>query len=167
VPSNIREKRHSAYYGAPIRTFLSGHSDQVLGTISAAQTFDLELEQRRAWQQEIEILKESLQGIEGTIFFEFDVPRLGSRIDAVIVSGPAIFPLEFKCGERAFHSADYNQAWDYALDLKNFHLESHHAPIFPVLVATEAPQRTTNGKLRISMVCILPCVAVHAIFVKR
>jgi hypothetical protein len=34
--------------------------------------------------------------------------------------------------------ADYNQAWDYALDLKNFHLASHDAPIWPVLVATEA-----------------------------
>lgn len=144
MPSNISEKRHSAYYAAPISIFLSSHPDQILGTIAGAQTFDLELEQRRAWQQEIEILKESLQGIEGTIFLEFDVPRLGSRIDAVIISGPAVFPIEFKCGECAFHTADYNQAWDYALDLKNFHLESHNAPILPVLVATEAPH-SDNG----------------------
>jgi len=52
------------------------------------------------------------------------VPRLGSRIDAVLISGPAIFPFEFKCGERTYHVADRNQAWDYALDLKNFHLAS-------------------------------------------
>ena len=66
------------------------------------------------------------------------MPRLGSRIDAVLVSGPAVFPIEFKCGERHFHVADFNQAWDYALDLKNFHLASHDAPIFPILVATAA-----------------------------
>jgi hypothetical protein len=98
----------------------------------------LDIEQRRAWEEEIAILKEALRGVEGTIYFEFDVPRLGSRIDAVLISGAAIFPVEFKCGESEYHKADYNQAWDYALDLKNFHLASHHAPLLPVLVATAA-----------------------------
>jgi hypothetical protein len=114
------------------------HPDHILGMLTAAHTFALEVEQRRAWEEEIEILGAALKGLAGTIHLEFDVPRLGSRIDAVLISGPAIFPLEFKCGERKFHMADYNQAWDYALDLKNFHLASHHAPILPVLVATAA-----------------------------
>ena len=70
----------------------------------------------------------ALSGLAGTLFLEFDVPRLGSRIDAVLVSGSAVFPIEFKCGERQFRLADYNQAWDYALDLKNFHAASHEAP---------------------------------------
>ncbi|MEZ5312498.1 MAG: DNA/RNA helicase domain-containing protein [Thermoanaerobaculia bacterium] len=63
---------------------------------------------------------------------------MGSRIDAVVVSGPALFPIEFKCGAKQFTTEDLHQAWDYALDLKNFHLDSHSAPIFPLLVATEA-----------------------------
>lgn len=95
---------------------------------------------------------ESLNGLEGTVYFEFDVPRLGSRIDAVVISGSAIFPIEFKCGERKYHIADYNQAWDYALDLKNFHLGSHDAPLLPLLVATAAtlsddawPESHTDG----------------------
>src|SRR5690606_26276825 len=50
----------------------------------------------------------------------------------------AVFPIEFKCGENQFRSAHFFQAWDYALDLKNFHAGSHEAPIFPVLVATAA-----------------------------
>ncbi len=99
---------------------------------------DLEVAQRQAWEQEIEILGSVLTGLTGTLYLEFDVPRLGSRIDAVLISGPAIFPIEFKCGERQFRLADYNQAWDYALDLKNFHAASHDAPILPILVATEA-----------------------------
>jgi hypothetical protein len=74
----------------------------------------------------------------GRLYFEFDVPRFGSRTDAVLVSGPAIFPIEFKCGERQFRLTDYNQAYDYDLDLKNFHAASHDAQIFPILVATQA-----------------------------
>jgi hypothetical protein len=49
-----------------------------------------------------------------------------------------VFPIEFKCGEHQFRTADFNQAWDYALDLKNFHAGSHNASLFPILVATEA-----------------------------
>jgi hypothetical protein len=96
------------------------------------------LEQRQAWEEEIDILQPCLAGLEGTIYLEFEVPRLGSRIDAVFVSGSAIFPIEFKCGERRFHVADVYQTWDYALDLKNFHEASHNLPILPILVATQA-----------------------------
>jgi DUF2075 family protein len=111
---------------------------EILGYLAAANEFPLESDQRDAWQQEIEILQISLAGLQGTIYLEFDVPRLGSRIDAVLISGPAIFPIEFKCGATEYRRADYNQAWDYGLDLKNFHRASHQAPIFPVLLATEA-----------------------------
>ena len=52
-----------------------------------------------------------------------------------------MFAIEFKCGEKRFTTDAYNQAWDYGLDLKNFHQASHEAPIFPLLVATAA----TNG----------------------
>jgi hypothetical protein len=73
---------------------------------------------------------------------EFEVPRLGSRIDAVVIAGPAALLIEFKCGAREFHRADFEQVWDYALDLKNFHQGSHRAPILPILVATEAAATT-------------------------
>lgn len=100
--------------------------------------FNLEISQRNAWRDQIQILKESLNGVEGTIFFEFDVPRIGSRIDCVLLVGAVLFLLEFKVGESEYRKADYNQTWDYALDLKNFHKESHNCPIIPVLIATEA-----------------------------
>ena len=129
---------HSAYYAASIERFLSESSAQLIGTLTTAHAHDLEHTQQRAWSEEIPILKEALRGVAGWIDLEFDVPRLGSRIDAVVISGPAIFPVEFKCGEHRFHTADYYQAWDYALDLKNFHLTSRDAPILPILVATEA-----------------------------
>ena len=128
----------SAYYWAPVPEFLAEHPSQVLGKLTAAHTHTLDVEQKSAWEEEIRILSVGLKDLPGTIYLEFEVPRLGSRIDAVVVSGPIIFPIEFKCGEREYHTADHNQAWDYALDLKNFHLASHEAPILPLLVATAA-----------------------------
>jgi hypothetical protein len=139
VPEWGRRRACSAYYWASVAEFLSIRPDAILGQLAAAHTLaPLEVDQTRAWAEEIEILGASLTGFQGTVFLEFDVPRLGSRIDAVLISGPAIFPIEFKCGEQKFSQEAYNQAWDYALDLKNFHLASHAAPILPVLVATAA-----------------------------
>jgi hypothetical protein len=130
--------RASAYYSAPVDRFLATDRHHVLGILAAIHGHDLEIDQRQAWEEEIDILGAALRGLPGTLYLEFEVPRLGSRIDAVLVSGPAILPIEFKCGERQFRLADYNQAWDYALDLKNFHAASHDAPILPILVATRA-----------------------------
>ncbi|HET9195427.1 MAG TPA: DUF2075 domain-containing protein [Vicinamibacterales bacterium] len=133
----------SAYYSGPINQFIGTDSNQILGALASAHELSLESEQRDAWNEELDILRGALEGLTGTLYLEFNVPRLGSRIDAVVVSGPAIFPIEFKCGERQFRTADYNQAWDYALDLKNFHAASHNAALFPVLVATQAESGDT------------------------
>lgn len=138
--------RVSAYYWAPLQEFLSEHPAQILGKLVSANGHDVDIEQTRAWEEEVRILAVALRGFEGTIYLEFDVPRLGTRIDAVLISGPAIFPVEFKIGESRYRTAHYNQAWDYALDLKNFHLASHDAPIFPVLVSTAAVDGDTAWK---------------------
>lgn len=74
----------------------------------------------------------------GHIFFEFVLPRLGRRVDVALVIAQLVFVLEFKVGEREFQRHAIDQAWDYALDLKNFHEPSHQIPIVPVLIATRA-----------------------------
>jgi hypothetical protein len=127
-----------AYYAADIAQFASSSVAVILGNLAANTDFDIELAQRNAWSEQIPILKTALSGIEGSIFLEFVVPRIGSRIDAVLVSGPVLFVIEFKVGAEAFSRDDLNQVWDYALDLKNFHRESHAAAIVPILVATHA-----------------------------
>jgi len=131
-------RRVPAYYWAAVTQFLSTDVDSLFGILARSHDFDLESQQKQAWDESIHILKTALAGLDGTLYLEFDIPRLGSRIDAVVVSGPAVFPIEFKCGEDAFHLADRDQVWDYALDLKNFHLASHSAALFPILVATKA-----------------------------
>lgn len=138
MPRIAPERQHPAYYSERVPGFLCESLKSILGKLAGAHGHDLELQQRRAWEEEIRILKDALRELDGTIFLEFEVPRLGSRIDAVLISGPGIFPIEFKCGERHYRPADYDQVWDYALDLKNFHLASHNAPILPILVATLA-----------------------------
>jgi len=133
----------NAYYAADVAKFIATTSDTILGNITANSAFAVDVAQRDAWVMQIEVLKPALEGVEGKIFLEFNVPRIGSRIDAVLLSGPTIFVIEFKVGETDFKRDDLNQAWDYALDLKNFHKASHHAQIIPILVATRAPWSDT------------------------
>src|SRR5262245_4612170 len=131
----------AAYYSAPIDHFIGETTEAIIGALTQRSAFPVELAQRDAWIGEIGILKVALAGIDGSLFLEFDVPRIGSRIDAVLLAGPAVFVIEFKIGEKRFNSHDFNQVWDYALDLKNFHLTSHNAPIVPLLVATESEDK--------------------------
>lgn len=128
----------SAFYAEPISSFLAQSNAHILGELSRPGIFAITPAQSAAWEDEIEILKEALQGIEGYLCLEFDVPRIGSRIDAVVLSGGCIFVLEFKVGESSFPKEAINQVWDYALDLKNFHKASHQAPIVPILICTLA-----------------------------
>src|SRR5262245_10490890 len=98
-----------AYYSARVNDFISDTTEAILGTLTKRRAFAWEPPQRDAWVGEIEILKTALAGVDGTVFLEFDVPRIGSRIDAVLVTGPAVFVIEFKVGERRINSQDFNQ----------------------------------------------------------
>lgn len=69
---------------------------------------------------------------------EYEIPRLASRIDAVIIASDLIFVIEFKHELNKFELADFRQVQDYALDLNDFHLESRNTTIIPVLVAPSA-----------------------------
>jgi hypothetical protein len=128
------------WYGGSIADFLSTNPDAVLGQITANCNFNLIPTQRDAWIAQIEFLRSQLKGFSGSVFFEFNIPRMGRRIDVVAVIGPVVFVIEFKVGEKAFDRSAIDQVWDYGLDLKNFHKASHDASIVPILVATEATE---------------------------
>ena len=137
-----------AYYSAPIAAFLATPNDEVLGRLTSASEFAVDLSQRGAWQGEIAYLKTLLPAYArlGKIYLEFVVPRLGKRIDAILLLDHTIFVVEFKVGESTFERQDIDQVWDYALDLKNFHETSHALRIAPVLVITGAiGQRRSFG----------------------
>jgi len=127
-----------AWFGSTISEFLDASSDSVIGRLTISGSYSLLQTQRDAWVEQLEILKRSLVGLRGTILLEFTVPRLGRRIDVVLLFDTVIFVVEFKVGQLQFDRAAIEQVWDYALDLKNFHKASHIASIVPILIATKA-----------------------------
>jgi hypothetical protein len=132
-----------AYYSASIDDFLTASPLEILGTLLASSGGSTtEHTQRDAWLEQIRLLKDVLIGHHGKIFFEYSIPRIGNRVDTVLLIGPVIFVLEFKVGEREFTSYAINQAYDYALDLKNFHSTSLKPFVAPICIATKARPAT-------------------------
>jgi hypothetical protein len=128
------------WYGASIAEFVRTSAQEIVGQLTLNSSFDIDRTQAAAWLVEIEFLQSKLRDLTGSIFFEFNIPRMGRRIDVVLVIGPVIFAIEFKVGEKTFDRAAIEQVWDYGLDLKNFHEASHEASIVPILIATEATE---------------------------
>lgn len=127
-----------AFYSDSIANFLTSDEKFILGILTDANKFALDTTQKEAWLDEIRILKRVLPGYEGSIYFEFAIPRMGRRIDVVLLIGAVVFVLEFKVGEREYKAHAIDQVWDYALDLKNFHESSHAQFIAPILIASDA-----------------------------
>lgn len=137
---NVEGSRRSGY-SAGIDVFLSDDPEAIFGTIAASSGFADEITQKQAWLRQIALLKSVLTARplrSGKLWFEYPIPRLGSRVDVVLMLGHVLFVLEFKVGADAFTGNAIDQVWDYALDLKNFHEPSHQMPLVPVLVATES-----------------------------
>jgi predicted metalloenzyme YecM len=135
---NIKVYMRREYYSDTIANFLKTTPNEILGELVKSNDFALEQTQRDAWLEEINILQKTLQPYKGSIYFEYSIPRMGKRIDVVVITGSTIFVLELKVGENEFPSHAIDQVWDYALDLKNFHETSHEHFIAPVLIATKA-----------------------------
>ncbi|HKB58893.1 MAG TPA: DUF2075 domain-containing protein [Gallionellaceae bacterium] len=127
-----------AYYSATISNFRKTSTEEILGALSINSEHALIETQRSAWIAQISILREGLAHHEGAVYFEYSIPRMGRRIDVALVIGPVIFVLEFKVGATIYSSSAFDQVYDYALDLKNFHDASHEHYIAPVLIATDA-----------------------------
>ena len=133
---------NTAYYEADLSVFHQTSENEILGQLTSKHRFNLENQQRSAWQQQIRILKNSLGAIrDGRIYFEFSIPRMGKRVDIVFLLAGVVFVIEFKIGAEAFNrSSAIEQVHDYALDLKNFHKGSHNAHIVPIVIWTHANQ---------------------------
>jgi hypothetical protein len=127
-----------SWYSASIPAFLASEANVILGKLSRHAGDGHFSDQRDSWLAQIDLLRAQLKGLEGWVFFEFNIPRMGRRVDVIIVIGSVIFALEFKVGETTYDRPAIDQVWDYALDLKNFHEASHNVAIAPILVATGA-----------------------------
>ncbi len=128
-----------AYYSNFINEFVIENSETIYGKISG--NYDLNkliIQQSNAWKSQIQILKDQLSTINGKIYFEFTIPRMGKKVDNILIIDNCIFILEFKIGSDIYDKYALDQAFDYGLDLNNFHEGSHNKIIIPILIADKA-----------------------------
>lgn len=126
------------YYSDSIKNFLQKSLQTVIGEISVNGRLGHINTELFAWEFQINLLREILVEFDGQLFFEFSIPRMGKRVDCLLIIKNIVFVIEFKVGEKEFLNHNIEQVWDYALDLKNFHKPSHQLLLVPVLVATQA-----------------------------
>ncbi|MBR3149398.1 MAG: DUF2075 domain-containing protein [Eubacterium sp.] len=128
------------YYSASIEQFLRQSKEEILGVIHENNvSADVSILQINTWEEEINVLKEQLAFLsEGRVLFEYTIPRMGKRVDAVVLYKNIVFLLEFKCGDTEYRASTYDQVYDYALDLRNFQKESHNKLLVPIMVSTRA-----------------------------
>ena len=130
-----------AYYSSSIEQFLRQSSNEIIGIIhSNCISAETAIQQSNTWESEVQILKEQLSDFEeGRIIFEYTIPRMGKRVDAVVLYRNIVFLLEFKVGDAEYRQSTYDQVYDYALDLRNFQKESHDKLLVPIMISTRAP----------------------------
>ncbi len=134
-----RNKSNRCLYKADFKSFIESDPFSILGCIHNAFHAPALTTTDEAWIGEIDLLQKVLlpwKNEEAEIIFEYDIPRLGKRIDVVLLLRGIIFCLEFKIGQKDALQSDVEQVMDYALDLKNFHRYSHERIIVPILIPT-------------------------------
>lgn len=134
-------------YCNSLKGFMNEDSTSVFGVLCDNYHGDALTTTREAWRGEISIMKEVLSNykdVDGQIIFEYDIPRLGKRVDVVLLMKGIVFCLEFKVGESKIKEMDVDQVLDYALDLKNFHKFSEDRIIVPMLIATNYHSSSTE-----------------------
>jgi len=147
-----------AFYRATLAEFLAEDPKRILGllTVGSGDSGFAELKHRqtKAWQREIEILKqtavfliaeESARG-QWPLLLEYPIPRRDSRIDAVLLAADIIFCIEFKTEDKRHSQQTDQQAEDYALDLRDFHEQSRGRCIVPIAVAVKAQSQVSVAK---------------------
>lgn len=137
-------------YNNSIKEFLDKDINIIMGSMVNNSHGNLMTTTRESWESEISIMKSTLELVDnhdGQIVFEYDIPRLGKRIDVVLLIKGIIFCLEFKVGESILLEENIDQVLDYALDLRNFHKFSQEKIIVPILVPTNYTSKTTDIRI--------------------
>lgn len=146
-----------AYYHDSIESFLKTNDLEIIGKLNLAGTaFASQWTITTvSWDSSIRILKNSFIDLikknplvnRWHLLLEYEIPRLNSRIDAVIIANDIIFVIEFKFERKKYELADIRQSEDYALDLADFHLKSRNKKIIPILLAPYAKHFLQDFKL--------------------
>ena len=124
------------YYSSAISEFIGEEENSIVGKLTGSSQHDINKETSSSWRAEIESLKEALKDYSdrGSIYLEYNIPRMGHRVDAIVLIDGIVFILEYKTGRQTFNQSARTQVWDYALDLKNFHADSKDRTLAPIVV---------------------------------
>src|SRR5579872_5524575 len=96
-----------AAYGATRQQFLSESVETILGSLTSNAFFAVDLSQRNAWLTIIEHLRSVLSELDAAfVFLEFTIPRMGRRVDAVVLHGGCVFVIEYKVGSEHHRPVD-------------------------------------------------------------
>lgn len=144
-----------SYYQNTIDIFLTEDANSIFGHLAKNHQHDLEDQQKNAWIKQIAFLKSCLKDIQGNLYFEFSIPRMGKRVDNILILNNIIFVIEFKVGDNHYTKEAQNQTIDYCLDLLNFHEGSQNKTIIPILVVTKATEVTNNFQ---NAICLDSCI---------
>lgn len=142
-----RPTRGRSFFSSSVAEFVSADPSAIVGQLSSRHVAfhaAAEAEQVRAWEREIDILKDALALLaQPSWFILLEVPllRLGKRLDAVVLGPGLVVVIEFKIGARVHNSPDRIQVERYAQSLRDFHEVSQTRSIVPILCAEAAPAR--------------------------
>lgn len=134
------------YYSDSIEDFLIKTPTEIIGVLVSANPHDSNSETTMSWQEEIRILQNALHPYSGrgSVYFEYNIPRMGRRADAIVLIDGIVLVIEFKTAEQRFTHAAEIQVWDYALDLKNFQQGSRDRILVPILIATNEKEKNCS-----------------------
>lgn len=138
------------YYSDTISNFLVKSSDEIVGILAQSYTQDINKETSNSWIEEIDVLRKTLSYYKGrgSVYFEYNIPRMGRRADVIVLIDEIVFILEFKTAEQHFTRDAFVQVWDYALDLKNFQEGSLDRIIIPIVVAPKEKDKNCRFTLK-------------------
>ncbi len=122
----------------------------VVGRLALAYQHDINDETKASWLSELTTMKTVLGAYSGrgSIYLEYNIPRMGRRADVIVLIDGIVFVLEFKTEQQKFSREAEIQVWDYALDLKNFQEGSRCRTILPILVVPNEKDSYCRTTLR-------------------
>jgi len=138
-----------AYYQNTVQGFLNDDPEIVNNALTTNYANDgyyqLLGTQSKSWSDSVPIIRATLEELlqknylvaDWGVFLEYPLYRLRKRIDFVLVSQRCIYVVELKVGAHEAGSTDIRQVEEYALDLRDFHKESHNRVIRPILCCTK------------------------------
>ncbi len=133
-----------AYYRAPLSKFVTDPATSIIGELTLENgraQFPLAPEAVEAWRLQLpplvsgcqQLIAERPEASDFEILLEYPIPRVGKRIDAVILIHDVIVAIETKTGLSA--TTAERQVDDYAINLACFHEPSAKRTVVPMVIS--------------------------------